>query len=362
MEMPGSAPGVLKGRWQYCPMRTRRLCGLTLVVGVLHAIGWRLAGGDLPRYATARAGVHALQIVSVPQGPRVPSTQRTPVTTPPALASPGPAAARTAPASGRPPARETPVRRTPAGGGGTRPPAPTQGAAPPWPVYATRAPPSLSVRYGLLQHLASTGFLAGDARIDWVVGDGGFSLRVATAPDGRAPREWQSTGGFDAAGLAPLRLVERERGRDKRALDFDREGHSVRFSGASGTLPVAPGAQDRWSWVAQLAAIAEAAALRGRAVGPWHLQVAGLRGEVERWTFRVLPAGDPPAELRRPGNQPSDSEDRAPALLHVLRAPERPYDLRIEAWLSPSLHHFPAGLRMSTPPGPWSLALWQRSS
>jgi hypothetical protein len=49
-------------------------------------------------------------------------------------------------------------------------------------------------------------------------------------------------------------------------------------------------------------------------------------------------------------------------LLHVLRAPEQPYDLRIEAWLSPSLHHLPAGLRMSTPPGPWSLSLWLSDS
>jgi hypothetical protein len=48
-------------------------------------------------------------------------------------------------------------------------------------------------------------------------------------------------------------------------------------------------------------------------------------------------------------------------LLHVVRIPEQPYDLRIEAWLSPSLHHLPAGLRMSTPPGTWSLSLWQRS-
>jgi hypothetical protein len=49
-------------------------------------------------------------------------------------------------------------------------------------------------------------------------------------------------------------------------------------------------------------------------------------------------------------------------LLHVLRATQRPYDLRIEAWLSPALHHLPAGLRMSTPPGRWSLSLWRRDS
>jgi hypothetical protein len=45
-------------------------------------------------------------------------------------------------------------------------------------------------------------------------------------------------------------------------------------------------------------------------------------------------------------------------LLHLLREPERPYDLRVEAWLSPALHHLPIGLRMSTPPGTWSIALW----
>ena len=77
----------------------------------------------------------------------------------------------------------------------------------------------------------------------------------------------------------------------------------MRFSGATQALPaVAPGTQDRWSWIAQLAAIAEAAstapAVRGHdpsaearhaprrriPVGTaWAFEVAGLRGELERW-------------------------------------------------------------------------------
>jgi hypothetical protein len=216
----------------------------------------------------------------------------------------------------------------------------------------------------LVQHAGSAASAAseGEARLDWTLGADGFSLRITTAPSDRPPREWESIGHLDAAGVAPLRLVERERGRDKRAINFDREAGRVRFSGASGALAIAPGAQDRWSWVAQLAAIAEAGARHGRPRGPWELQVAGLRGELERWTFRVVAPGEPPPELRPQGNELSTPGNRAPALLHVLRAPDRPYDLRIEAWLSPSLHHFPAGLRMSAPPGPWSLALWQRST
>jgi hypothetical protein len=160
--------------------------------------------------------------------------------------------------------------------------------------------------------------------------------------------------------VAPLRLVERERGRDRRGLQFDRTAGSAHLSGAPGTPALAPGAQDRWSWIAQLAAIAEAQAARGPPPDHWDVQVAGLRGGVELWTFRVLPPGDPPPELR--GNDLSAPGNRAPALLHVLRATEQPYDLRVEAWLAPSLHHLPAALRLSTPPGPWSQCLWLRST
>jgi hypothetical protein len=342
-------------------MRTRRLFVLTLVVLLLHAIGWRLASGGVPRFAPGRVGVRLLADVSVQAGARVPSARMAPA---PArdLAAPAlPARPMASLAAGRARATTAPTRRLPAGEGG----ASTSGlpAAAPWPVYATKPPPSIALHYALVQRTSAAASAAtgGDATLEWTNTGAAFSLRLATAADGRPPRDWESTGGFDAAGVAPLRLVERERGREKRAVNFDHDEARVRFSGASGALPIAPGAQDRWSWVAQLAAIAEAGMRRGRPAGPWELQVAGLRGELEHWTFRVLPPGHPPPELAPQGNDLSAPGERAPALLHVLRATEHPYDLRIEAWLSPSLHHFPAGLRMSTPPGPWSLALWQRT-
>ncbi len=344
-------------------MRTRRLCTITLLVLALHAIAWQLAHGGLPAFAPARAGVRTFAVVSVPQGGEVPGridgAPRAAMGTPEraVAAAPAPAA--------RSGGRVTRARRVPAGDGGAAPAAPTPARAPPWPVYATQAPPSIALRYRLLQSATgpASAPLGGRATLEWTNADGAFGLRLATAVDGRPPRAWESTGRFDAAGLAPGRLVERERGRDRRSVTFDRDDARVRFSSAPGVLPVAPGAQDRWSWMAQLAAIAEADARRGGAperrgttAGPWTLQVAGLRGDLERWTFHVLPTGPPPP---LPGNELSAMGDRAPGLLHVLRASERPYDLRIEAWLSPALHHFPAALRMSTPPGPWSLTLVQ---
>ena len=312
-----------------------------------HAMAWRIAVGGVPSVAPARVGGQRVAWVSVPQRAQVPATAPNG-----GVAAPPPAVA---PVPVRPSAR---VTRAPAGGGGLRR-APPAAAA--WPVYPTQAPPSATLHYALVQ-TGQAASAAGRAELEWRRDATAFSLRLATAVGERPPREWQSTGTFDAAGVAPLRLVEREKGRDKRSVSFDRTLGVVRFSGASGAPAVARGAQDRWSWIAQLAAIAEAQAHGGRRAGHWDLQVAGLRGELECWTFRVLPPGDPPPELQPQGNELSASGDRAPALLHVLRATERPYDLRIEAWLSPSLHHLPAGLRMSTPPSNWSLSLWQRES
>jgi len=334
-------------------MRARRLFGLTLGVLVAHACAWLLATGGRPRFGPGRAGVRGPTAVSAAAGRGVPLTLVAATTMPPAAAPP-PARAKAPPPSGR--ARGS-ARHPPAGDGG----ASTSGPAAPWPVYATRAPASIALHYALARTgAAASAATGGEATLEWTNTGTAFALRVATAVDDRPPRDWDSRGDFDAAGLAPRRLAERERGREKRAIEFDRDAGRVRLPGARGPLPFAPGAQDRWSWVAQLAAIAEAGAHRGQLAGPWHLQVAGLRGELERWTFRVLPPGDPPPELAPQGNELSRPGDRAPALLHVLRATDHPYDLRIEAWLSPALHHFPAGLRMSTPPGPWSLSLWQR--
>ncbi len=319
-----------------------------------HALAWQIAVAGLPALALARAGAQRVAWVSVPQRAQVPTTSPDDgfAATPVAPQAPTPTPTR-------PVALARVAPRAPGAGGGVNRRTPP--VAMTFPVYPTRPPPAATLRYALVQ-TGEGASAAGGAELEWRRDAATFSLRLATRVAERPPREWQSSGSFDAAGVAPLRLVEREKGRDRRTVSFDRERGVVRFSGASGAPAVARGAQDRWSWIAQLAAIAEADARGGQRAGHWDLQVAGLRGELERWTFRVLPPGDPPPELRPQGNELSASGDQAPALLHVLRAPSRPYDLRIEAWLSPSLHHLPVGLRMSTPPSAWSLSLWQRAS
>ena len=321
-------------------MRTRRLCGLTLAVALAHLAAWQLAAGSPPAFA--HAGVRRIELAQ--------AADRAPPAAAPVPAVP-PAAGEPPPPPSRPPAPRARPRA------GPRPAAAAEAEAaadpPAWPTYATRAPPPLTVHYALVPASGASG----EAELAWSRDEQGFTLRLATAPAGRAPREWLSAGGFDRAGLAPVRLAEREKGRDKRAVNFDQAARRVRFSGTTAALEIAPGAQDRWSWVAQLAAIAEAAAAPIAPGTTWQLQVAGLRGELDRWTFRVLGGTGPPAGQ---GNETSGACPWACPLLHVLREPERPYDVRVEAWLAPGLHHFPAGLQMSTPPGSWSLSLWAR--
>ena len=354
-------------------MRTRplrELCGLTLLVLLLHLLAWRLAAGATLRPAAAAAGVRWLVLARTVVAQR-PLPSISPVATdargaPAARASPPTQANGLARAAAPAPPR---ARASPAGAGGAAPA--RARAAPAWPVYATRVPPSTRVHYRLVDGLAAARAGAsappeaaeGDADLEWRHEAGAFTLRLATAPPGRPPREWLAAGGLDTAGVAPGHLVQRERGRDVRAIEFDRRTGRVRFSAAVPDKPFAAGAQDRWSWIAQLAAIAEAGSAGGRAVPPgtrWVLQVAGLRGGLDRWQFLVLADARAPPELADAGQDLPGPAGRAPGLLHVLREADRPYDLRIEAWLSPALHHLPAGLRMSTPPGPWSLSLWQR--
>ncbi len=375
-------------------MRALRLCGLTLAVVTAHLIAWRIAAAGWVPLAFARAGVRWIVLgAAVPRdvAAAVPATRpplvpaAAPPPSPPSLQALAEAAVparmptpRTAspavPTTSTPstPAARTRTAAAPrAGDGGTA--RRVEALAPPLATYPTRAPPTTSMRYVLVQADAHAPAPArGTATLDWQHHATSFSLRVAFDALRAPPREWVSTGGFDAAGVAPLRLAERERGRDKRAVNFDRDAGRVRFSGTTQALPLAPGTQDRWSWVAQLAAIAEAASTadarrRPAARAParripagttWTIAVAGLRGEMARWVFRVLPDATLPPEAGPQRNDSSDEEARAPALLHLLREPERPYDLRIEAWLSPALHHLPVGLRMSTPPGSWSVALW----
>ncbi len=202
----------------------------------------------------------------------------------------------------------------------------------PPPVYATKPPPPARLVYALRR-----GGAGGQATLDWQSDDDGYRLRLrATLPTGAA-LDQLSQGGFDASGLAPLRLADRRGGRAAQAVNFQRSQQRITFSGPRWEYPLVPGVQDRLSWIVQLTAMA-AASVPARD-DEFVLQVVGARGATARWRFRV--AG---AERVDAGAGPVDT-------VRLAREPEHLYDLRIELWLDPMREYWPLRLRQTQVPG-----------
>jgi hypothetical protein len=210
------------------------------------------------------------------------------------------------------------------------------------PVYATRVPPSTTLRY-----VMSRGPIAGEGELRWQRNGSTYELRL----EGRVPLlgtllTQVSRGGFDSAGLAPERHTDKRRRRGEQAANFQRDAGLITFSGSSAQYPLVPGAQDRVSWMVQLAAIAQA--WRGSLASGEHivLLVASARGDADVWSFRVqgtetvsLPVGPVPT-------------------LKLLREPRRPYDTKVEVWLDPARHHLPVRARLTDTNGdPFELQL-----
>jgi hypothetical protein len=201
------------------------------------------------------------------------------------------------------------------------------------PVYATRFAPAARLAYELRR-----GMLSGNGELLWRPAGARYELTMEGTAFGLSIIGWTSTGLIDRAGLAPERYVDRRRGRDVRAANFQRDKGLITFSGPQVEYPLVAGVQDRLSWMLQLPAIIEADAARSAPGERITMFVVGARGEGDLWTFRVegvdsieVPAG------------------AVPAALHLRREPRRPYDTLVEVWLDPARHHLPARVRLSTP-------------
>jgi hypothetical protein len=201
------------------------------------------------------------------------------------------------------------------------------------PVYATRFAPAVRLAYELRR-----GMLSGNGELLWRPTGQRYELTMEGTAFGLSIIGWTSVGSIDRAGLAPERFVDRRRGRDVRAANFQRDKGLITFSGPQVEYPLMAGTQDRLSWMLQLPAIVEADAARGAPGERITMFVVGARGEGDLWTFRVegiesidVPAGAVPAALR------------------LRREPRRPYDTLVEVWLDPAHHHLPARVRLSTP-------------
>lgn len=201
------------------------------------------------------------------------------------------------------------------------------GQAPP--VYPTRLPPPVLLQYALHYNGRS-----GEAQLAWQHDGERYRLQLSGQAAGRPLVEQSSSGGFDAAGLAPERFVDRRHGRAAQAANFDRERGRIGFSGPAVEHPAWPGAQDRLGWVAQLAAIAGA-------LESWpdelRVFVVDARGAGDVWAFA------------RQGSETIETPVGEVRALHLQRAPPSADALRVDAWIDPARGFWPARLRFTAP-------------
>lgn len=179
-----------------------------------------------------------------------------------------------------------------------------------------------------LHFAAQRGERSGRAELRWERTDSGsYELLLVLRYDGeeREALIQSSRGDIGEAGLQPRRYADRRGNAGLRSASFAQDD-------AADAPP--PGAQDRLSWLVQLAAMAAAWSEPPQPGTRIVLQVAGVRGECEDWVFDVI------------GPEPLAD---AAALLHLARAPLHRYDHRIDLWLDLAGGGWPQRMSWSHP-------------
>jgi Protein of unknown function (DUF3108) len=143
-----------------------------------------------------------------------------------------------------------------------------------------------------------------------------------------------SVGRLGPKGLQPERFSDKRFNRSEQATHFRQDKGVISFANNKPNAPLLAGAQDQLSMMLQLAAIVGGNPVQVQAKGSVQLQVAGT-DEADTWVFSVegmetimLPAGTTTA-------------------LHLLRAPRKEFDRRVELWLAPTLDYMPVRFKQT---------------
>ena len=205
------------------------------------------------------------------------------------------------------------------------------------PVYRTRLPPAVTLAYELRR-----GALSGSGELTWQPQGDRYDLRLEGRVVGLRVLVLESRGTLDADGIAPVRYTDERRGRGSQAANFQRlvgGGGKITYSGPSTEIPLPRGAQDRVTWLVQLAAIAAADPTRVGPGGQLSMFVSGARADADVWTFAHVRT-----ETLDVGGTPTPT-------LRLVREPRYAYDTRVDVWLDPARHFLPVRARLSNTAG-----------
>ena len=331
------------------PAKPRRY-GLTLLalaggVAMLHLALWHGMTDSFASAAMPERALAALQVRTVPPPPTLlPTPQAKQI----AVAKPAPPARRSAVAALPIPILEPALEVDPPPATATIAPVlvaavlPAQPALEPTPlalasqpdevpVYRTAMPPAMTLNYEMRR-----GALSGTGELQWRPAASGYEARLQGRIAGFSILTWVSQGGFDEAGIAPLRYTDQRRNKAAVAANFQRQAGKISFSGSSNEYPLLQGSQDRLSWMIQIAAIASADPKRLTPGARLTMYVAGAHGDADAWVFQVS------------GKEDVSTGDTTVQAIRLLREPRKPHDTRVEVWLAPSLHHLPVRARLTS--------------
>ncbi|ATQ74039.1 hypothetical protein CR152_05515 [Massilia violaceinigra] len=340
--------------------RRRRALAIGTATVLLHYLAISFVGARIgpapatapdPEPVTIVAQLHAPAPVAAPLPPPKPT--------------PKPAAARP-----RAPARSTPVPAAPvaevnseaeAGGAGDAAdaaPAPVQAsvaevapavelapepppvaeaapAEPVKPALKVSLPPSAELNFDVARTDRDGGTWSGLSTISWKQAGGAYKLSMEASVSVLVARVnlvlLTSEGTVGADGIVPRTATEKRRGKTQTATHFGGADGKITFSASERSYPMVAGAQDKASFLLQLAAI-------GRA------DSAQLASGVELFVGEEKDAN--PFGFVLVGKEEIDTRMGRMATWHVARPP-RPgaYNSRLDIWLAPAHNWYPVQIR-----------------
>jgi hypothetical protein len=202
------------------------------------------------------------------------------------------------------------------------------------PSYRTQLPPALTLHYEMQR-----GMLHGTGDLSWRPQAGLYEMKLEAKVSGLPVLMQTSSGAIDVAGIAPVRYVDQRIRKSATSANFQREAGKITFSGSSAEFALRAGAQDRLSWMVQLAAVVSAEPQLAKAGAKVVLYVVGSHGDASVWVFRCI------------GPETVDTRAGPIDAIKFTREPREPYDTTIQVWLDPRQHALPVRATQRSGPG-----------
>ena len=201
---------------------------------------------------------------------------------------------------------------------------PGAGDRPP-PVYPTRLPPPATLHYQVRR-----GALRGDGEIRWQPAGDSYRLVLEARIAGLTLLVQTSEGAIDGDGVAPVRFLDQRARRAAQAANFVRDGGRITFSATTAEWPLVAGAQDRLSWMIQLAGIVAADPALLSEGARITMAVVGARGDAAIWSLRCV------------GEETVETARGVVAAVKLVREARAATDTTAEIWLDPARSYLPA--------------------